>query len=277
MNPLVSARDLSVELEGERPPVVLDVRFQLGRPDWGREQFDAGHIAGARFVDVDTDLAVHPREDRAGGRHPLPSREVFAATLRRLGLSTDSSVVVLDQASSLSAARAWWMLRDAGIANVRVLDGGLAAWDAEGLPLTSEPTPEPEAGDLAVNPPILPVVDADGVAALLDAGGTVFDVRAPERFRGDVEPIDPVAGHIPGATNLPASTLQDSAGHYRPAAELRELVAGVQPGDAVSCGSGITACQALLAFEAAGLSGVQLYAGSWSDWISDPTRPIARG
>ena len=275
MSTLISAPELASELAGERAPVVLDVRYALGRPGWGRAQFEAGHIAGARFVDVDEDLAEHPREDRVGGRHPLPERDVFVETLRRLGVSHNSSVVVLDQSTSLSAARAWWMLRDAGVPDVRVLNGGMAAWEAAGLPLTTEATPEPEPGLIDVGLPLLPVVNADGVEALLEVGYQVFDVRAEERFRGEVEPIDPVAGHIPGAQNLPATLLQ-ADGYFLSAEAMRELTKHVRPGDAVSCGSGITACQALLALEVAGVEGVQLYAGSWSDWISDPSRPIAR-
>lgn len=274
MATLINADDLATELAGERAPIVLDVRFALGQPGWGRARFEAGHIPGARFVDVDDDLAQHPREDRVGGRHPLPTREDFAATLRRLGVSHDSSIVVLDQSTSLSAARAWWMLRDAGVPDVRVLDGGMAAWVDAGLPVTTQETPDPEPGDVEAGLPLLPVVDADGVAALLEVGYRVFDVRAEERFRGEVEPIDPVAGHIPGALNLPA-TLFLADGRFLPAPALRELVADVRPGDAVSCGSGITACQALLALDVAGVEDVQLYAGSWSDWISDPSRPIA--
>lgn len=271
---LISAADLRSLLDAEAPLTLLDVRYYLPQPGRGRAEYLESHIPGAAFVDLDTDLAAH--SDGPGGRHPLPDREAFTASMRRAGVRAENLVVVYDQQTSLAAGRAWWMLRNAGHPDVRVLDGGFAAWNRLGGEIASgEQHHEP--GDFTAGPDALAQVSASEIGGLLDAGRHLFDVRAPERFRGETEPIDPVAGHVPGATNLPATDLFQADGTFKSPGELRSILAGVHAGDAVSCGSGVTAAQALVAFEAAGIDGVALYAGSWSDWISDPARPVATG
>jgi thiosulfate/3-mercaptopyruvate sulfurtransferase len=255
-------------------PALLDVRWQLGGPP-GREEYERGHIPGAVYVDLDSDLAAPPGP---GGRHPLPDAAAFEAAMRRAGVSTARPAVVYDAANALAAARAWWLLRYFGHPDVRVLDGGLAAWVDHAGPTTTEPaTPPP--GDFVAAPGHLPVIDADGAAAAPQTG-VLLDVRSAERFRGENEPIDPVAGHIPGATNLPDAELLDTTGRFRSPRELRATFEsrGVTEGVEVAayCGSGVTAAHAVLAMQIAGLTGA-LYPGSWSDWIGDPRRPIATG
>jgi thiosulfate/3-mercaptopyruvate sulfurtransferase len=271
---LLSASELASKLAGDRPPVVVDVSYNLGGPP-GREAYDAGHVPGAHFVDLDTELAGPPG---AGGRHPLPSATVVEAALRRCGVSADTAVVAYDQATSLSAARAWWTFRYFGLTDVRVLDGGFAAWtDAGGEVSVDEPADG--AGDFSATPGGMPMLTADDAAALAGRG-VLLDVRAPERYAGETEPIDPVAGHIPGAISAPATALLEPDGRYRPAAELREHFAalGVTPGIEAGayCGSGVTAAQAAVALAEAGIEAV-VYVGSWSDWITDPSRPVATG
>ncbi|MEL4506235.1 sulfurtransferase [Luteococcus sp. H138] len=275
MNPLISAPELAELLGGPTPPVVLDVHYQLGQPGWGREQYDAGHVPGAHFVDVETELSAH-RPDGRGGRHPLPSAADFQSAMRRCGVTRTGVVVVLDQGSMLAAGRLWWLLRHHGQDYVRVLDGGMAAWLAGGGEVTTEPAPAGD-GDFVAGPGRMPTVDADALPDELRRGRQLFDVRAPERYRGEAEPIDPVAGHIPGAQNLPASRLMSPEGGFLPVAELRRVLAQVRPGDVVSCGSGLTASQVALACEAAGTSAVAIYPGSWSDWITDPEHPVVTG
>lgn len=272
---LITPIELAGLLSGDQPPSVLDATFYLTEPERGRAEYLAGHVPGAVFVSVDDDLSA-PRADGIGGRHPLPPAEVFATAMRRAGVGSGRPVVVYDQKTPLSAARLWWMLVDAGHDDVRVLDGGMAAWTAAGMPV--EPGEHEVApGDFEAALGRLPLVGADDIPGLLAAGAQLWDVRAAERYRGDTEPIDRLAGHIPGARNLPATTLQRADGAFLSGDELAAACQEVAPGDIVSCGSGITACQALLACDAAGTRGVRLYAGSWSDWISDPSRPIATG
>ncbi|MEL4357511.1 MULTISPECIES: sulfurtransferase [unclassified Luteococcus] len=271
MNPLISARGLAQELADPRPPVVIDVSYQLGRPGWGREQYDAGHVPGAHFVDVETELSAH-RPD-GGGRHPLPTPEAFQRVMRRCGVRLGRDVVVLDQGTMLAAGRLWWLLRHHGHDAVRVLDGGMAAWRRAGGAVTTEPTPE-GAGDFVAGPGRLPTVDADQIPSALATGRRLFDVRAAERYAGLNEPIDPVAGHIPGAVNLPAGRLLAEGGGFAPVEVLRRELAEVRPGDILSCGSGLTASQVALACEAVGTRDVAIYPGSWSDWITEPTRPV---
>lgn len=273
MEPLVSAEELAGLLAQPGSLVVIDVGYQLGQPGWGREQYLAGHIPGAHFVDVETELSSH-RSDGTGGRHPLPEPEDFQRVMRRCGVDADSTVVVVDQETMLSAGRLWWLLRHHGHGAVRALNGGMRAWTGAGG-VVSTVEPEAASGDFKANPGGLPTVDAEQIPALLAAGGRLVDVRAAERFRGDSEPIDPVAGHIPGATNLPASQLMAPDGGFLPVQVLRERLDGLRPGDAVSCGSGLTASQVLLAADAAGIADVALYPGSWSDWITDHSRPVA--
>ncbi len=272
MNVLLSAAELRSSLTRERPPVVIDVSYNLGGPP-GREAYDAGHIAGAHFVDLDTELAAPPGP---GGRHPLPSATVVETALRRCGVSADASVVVYDQATSLSAARAWWVFRYFGLTDVRVLDGGFAAWRAAGGDAKLD-EPAAGAGDFVATPGGMPVLDADGAAALAERG-VLLDVRVAERYAGETEPIDPVAGHIPGAVNAPATELLQADGRYLPATELQRHFAALHATGEVGtyCGSGVTAAQAAVALIEAGIDAV-VYVGSWSDWITDPDRPVATG
>lgn len=274
MNPLVTATALRAELAGERPPVLIDASFALGGPP-GRETYDAGHLPGAYYVDVDTELAGPPG---AGGRHPLPSTEVVQAALRRCGVSAGTPVVVYDAATSLSAARAWWIFRYFGLTGVRVLDGGLAAWRDTGGEVVTD-VPAAGSGDFVASPGWVPMLTA-AEAAELPAHGWLLDVRTRERYAGENEPIDPVAGHVPGAVNAPAADLQNADGTFRPPSELRSYLAALGIDETAEvgtyCGSGITAAQASLALASAGVESA-VYVGSWSDWITDPNRPIAIG
>ncbi len=250
----------------------------------GARSYRDGHLPGAHYLHLDRDLvdAALPPDGRFRGRHPLPARAAFAAAVGRLGVTPASAVVAYDRQGSAFAARAWWMLRWLGHREVAVLDGGLPAWVAAGGALSTE-LPRPQAApsypDAAA--PLSRSVDA---AALRTALGRVrlIDARAAERFRGDVEPLDPVAGHIPGALNRPFKDNLDAQGRFLLPAALRTAFAPLLAGhdaDAVvhHCGSGVTACHNLLAMEAAGLPGAALYPGSWSEWCADPARPIARG
>jgi thiosulfate/3-mercaptopyruvate sulfurtransferase len=273
-------------------PVLVDVTWNLAGPP-GREAYDAGHLPGAYFVDLDTELAAPP----GPGRHPLPTATTVTATFARLGItSADTPVVVYDAANSMSAARAWWTFRYFGLTNVQVLDGGLSAWKAAGGEVTTQPpagsaaglTTNTAAGDgttnqgsggLIATPGHIPVLDAEG-AAEVAAKGILLDARAPERFAGEVEPMDPVAGHIPGAVNAPTTANVDETGRFLPVADLQARFAalGVTPDAdvAVYCGSGVTADHEALALDSAGLPAT-VYIGSWSEWITDPTRPVATG
>ncbi|MFJ9696394.1 sulfurtransferase [Kitasatospora sp. NPDC101183] len=278
-SPLISAADVARELDSARPPVLLDVRYQLvgaapGGPT-AAEEYAAGHLPGAHFVDLDRDLAAPPGAPGRGGRHPLPGVAEFGAAMRRFGVSADRPVVVYDGAASMAAARAWWLLRWAGHREVRVLDGGFAVWREAGLPVTAE-VPEPGKGDFEPAPGAMPTVDADGAAAWAREG-LLLDARSGERYRGEVEPVDPRAGHVPGAVSAPTSENVGPDGRFRPAAELaarfRELGAG-ERATAVYCGSGVTAAHQVLALELAGVDAT-LYPGSWSEWSSDAARPVA--
>ncbi len=254
---------------------VLDVRWTLAVPD-GRPAYREGHVPGAVHVDLEAALA---RPGRPGeGRHPLPEVADLQAAARGWGLRTGATVVVYDDAGGLSAARAWWLLRWAGVDDVRLLDGGLAAWRAAGLPLRSGDEPDPAPGDVVLDGGHLPTVDADGAAALA-ASGRLLDARAAERYRGEVEPVDPRAGHIPGALSAPTTdNLAD--GRLLPPAALADRFAalGLSPGEPVGvyCGSGVTAAHEALALTLAGHRPV-LYPGSWSQWSSLPGRPVATG
>jgi thiosulfate/3-mercaptopyruvate sulfurtransferase len=265
---------LAAALAQPDPPVLLDVRWRLAGPS-GRVDYEAGHLPGAAFVDLDADLCGPPG---AGGRHPLPEPSALQAALRRAGVRNGRPVVVYDGGDGSPAARAWWTLRWAGHPDVRVLDGGYPAWAAAGRPVTTD-TPASAPGDVTVTPGGLPVVDAAGAAALTK-DGLLIDVRTPERFRGETEPIDPVAGRIPGAVNLP-TTEHAAGGRLRDAADLRKqfAAAGVEDDRPVGayCGSGVTAAHTVLALHAAGRPDAALYVGSWSHWITDPDRPVATG
>jgi thiosulfate/3-mercaptopyruvate sulfurtransferase len=267
---LADVSDLDTLLPGT---LLLDTRLTTaGAP--GRERYDAGHLPGAAYVDLDDDLAAPPG---AGGRHPLPSPEQFVTAMRRAGVRRGSTVVVYDDGPATAAARLWWLLRDHGHDDVLVLDGGLAAWTSAGRPVSTEPV-RPAPGDWIGSPGHLPTVDADGAAAARE--GVLIDVRAAERFRGEREPLDPVAGHIPGAVNAPLTEVTDELGRFLPSDRLRARFSalgldGVAPA-AAYCGSGVTVCQTLLALRLAGLDAA-LYPGSWSGWITDPSRPVATG
>lgn len=274
LTPLVTPATLALALGTPGEPVVLDVRWSLGGPP-GIEAFRLGHIPGARFVDLDRVLAGPPGR----GRHPLPDAATFSAAMRAAGVSSERGVVAYDAGTSVAAARAWWVLRFFGHPQVRVLDGGFAAWVSEGRPVTREEG-VPVKGDFAASPGHMPVLDADAAAALARSG-LLLDARATERFRGDVEPVDPVAGHIPGARSAPTSENLDPSGRFLDPQRLRGRFAalGVAPRVAVGayCGSGVTAAHEVLALTLAGVKDPSLYIGSWSDWITDPSRPIATG
>ena len=275
-HPLVSVVELERSLRGGRPPHLLDVRWRLDRPD-GRPAHRAGHLPGAVYVDLSSELAGHGLA-ATEGRHPLPGTDELQRSARGWGLREDEPVVVYDDLGGQSAARAWWLLRAAGIVDVRLLDGGLAAWTAAGLPLEAGDV-RPEPGDVVLDSGRLPTIDADE-AADFPSRGTLVDSRAGERYRGEVEPVDPRAGHVPGAVSVPTSGNLDGSGLFLGAEALRARYeeAGVRPGEpvAVYCGSGVTAAHAAVALTVAGFDPV-LFPGSWSAWSSDPGRPVATG
>ena len=274
MSPLISAGELLDRL-GEPSLVICDVRSYLTDPARGRREYLEGHVPGALFLDSNDDLADLSQHGR--GRHPLPSVEDFVAVLRRLGISPADTVVAYDASSGANAARLWWMLRSIGHPIVRVLDGGFAAWVATGGPVTAE-VPAPVASDYPVTVDAWRgIVEADEIAGLVATGVSVVDARAAERYRGETEPIDAVAGHIPGAVNRPHLDNLDASGRHRPAAELAARFDGLGPEPIVYCGSGVTACHDLLAMAVAGIDDARLYPGSWSEWSSDPSRPVATG
>jgi thiosulfate/3-mercaptopyruvate sulfurtransferase len=253
--------------------VVIDTRIPVPG-SVGRERYDAGHVPGAAYVDQDADLADPPG---AGGRHPLPSLERFTAAMRRAGVRRGSSVVVYDEGPATAASRLWWLLRDHGHDDVMVLDGGLAAWRAAGHEPSTGPV-ESEPGDWSGTPGHLPVLTTEEVSAFTHQG-VLIDVRAAERFRGETEPLDPVAGHIPGAVNAPLAGNTDELGRFLDDEVLRSRFAGLGAEGrevATYCGSGVTATQTILALRLAGLDAA-LYPGSWSGWIADGSRPVATG
>jgi thiosulfate/3-mercaptopyruvate sulfurtransferase len=267
VDPLIDPAGLAAARPG---PVLLDVRWRLAGPP-GRDDYDAGHLPGAVFVDLDTKLSGTPGR---GGRHPLPDPQELQATLRAAGVDDRTPVVCYDAGDNQAAARAWWILRWAGHADTRILDGGYAAWVAAGLPVTTE-VPTPHEGTVTVRPGGLPVLDADAAAALARTG-TLIDARVAPRYRGEVEPVDPVAGHIPGAVNVPAAELTEPDGRLKPPAELKAALkqADGRPVGAY-CGSGVTAAHTVLALHRAGRTDAALYVGSWSEWVADPGRPVA--
>lgn len=273
---LIDVPELARALAADDPPTVLDVRWRLAGPP-ARDDYAAAHVPGAVFVDLDTELCGRPG---AGGRHPLPDPAALQRALRAAGVREDHPVVVYDGGDGPSAARAWWTLRWAGHRRVRVLQGGFLAWQAAGQPVSSEP-PAPPPGDVTVRPGALPVLDAGEAAALAAGDGVLIDVRAGERFRGETEPIDPVAGHIPGSVNLPVADQTGADGRYPAADDLRARfgAAGVAADRPVGayCGSGVTAAQTVFALHLAGRPDAGLYVGSWSHWITDPDRPVATG
>jgi thiosulfate/3-mercaptopyruvate sulfurtransferase len=276
---LVQAEALAALL-GDPRLRLFDCRFDLARPAYGRAAYLDEHLPGAVHVDLNSELS-RPATPTSG-RHPLPSPADFEQRLRRWGVDADSLVVAYDDGNGAYAARLWWMLRWLGHDEVAVLDGGMRRWLQLGLPLTEE-IPVPAPGNFVARPrPAMAVSATEVLAAADDPAYRVLDARAPERYRGEVEPIDRVAGHVPGARNHPFGLSLDPQGRFLPPDALRDALtaslAGVPPQRAIAyCGSGVTACHLLLAFEHAGLPGARLYPGSWSEWSSDPARPVRTG
>jgi thiosulfate/3-mercaptopyruvate sulfurtransferase len=307
VNVLIEADELAAQLAGDNPPVVADVRWNLGQPS-RRPDYLIGHIPDAQFVDLETDLSD---PSRPGGRHPLPDAAAFQQTMRRIGVSNQHPVVIYDDSGALAAARLWWMLNDAGKHDVAVLNGGYWTWiDTDHPTEAGEPDPAPP-GDFESQPGQLPTIDGDQLAAAIRAGQppAVIDVRAPERYTGETEPMDPAAGHIPGAINVPSMSNIGSDGRFLDPAQIAkryrttagedaagdgatggaeetagdgetagdEETGGVEEPPVVYCGSGITAAHTVLSRAVAGLGPATLYPGSWSDWVTDPQRPVATG
>jgi thiosulfate/3-mercaptopyruvate sulfurtransferase len=287
---LITPEALSDALSARPATVVLDVRWRLGGPP-GRQDYEVSHVPGAVYVDLDTELSAPPG---VGGRHPLPDPRQLQDVLRRAGVREGGQVVAYDAGDGSVAARVWWLLRWAGYGEVAVLDGGFAAWEAAGLPVTAEvPAPQkgdaPDgavgdaAGDVVVRPGQMPVLDADEAAALAQEG-VLLDARAAARYRGETEPVDPKAGHIPGALNAPTTGHVGADGRWLGAAELAERFAGIGVSSDVAvgayCGSGVTASSVVLALEVAGITSAEkpaaLYAGSWSNWCA-LDREVATG
>ena len=281
---LIVPSELAAHL-GDPDWAVIDCRFDLGRPGWGERSWAAGHIPGALYADLDRDLSG-PRT-RLSGRHPLPEPAVLAATLGRFGIDARVQVITYDQGAGAYAARLWWLLRWLGHPAVAVLDGGFAAWERAGLPVSRASERRPARHFLAAADDSMLVTGAEVAAAVesgaLQRGDTLLvDARGADRFAGENETLDAVAGHIPGARNHPFAGNHDAQGRFLSAARLRgawgDTLRGAPAQRVISmCGSGITACHNLLALEVAGLSGARLYAGSWSEWIRDPAHPLALG
>ena len=270
-HPLIAVDELAELLATASAPTLLDVRYRMGGPP-GADEFARGHVPGAAYVDLDEALAGPPGD---GGRHPLPDPTDLEHALRAAGVREGHPVVVYDDWQGRAAARCWWLLRWAGHGSVRVLDGGWGAWHAAGLPVDTGTT-SPEPGDLVVRPGSLPVLEVDDVLGAA-AHGLLLDARDPARYAGETEPVDPVAGHVPGAVNAPTGDNLAPDGRFRSPAELAEVYAAARGRrTAVYCGSGVTATHDLLALAVAGLDGV-LYPGSWSQWVRDPDRPVATG
>lgn len=276
---LISTTELKSNLD--RPDwLVVDCRFDLARPAAGEEAYAIAHISGAVYAHLDRDLSgpITPHT----GRHPLPAPEQFAATLSRWGVSTETQVVAYDADAGAFASRLWWLLRWVGHRRAAVLDGGFKAWQSAGLPVTAQ-RPTRTASRFIAHPDRSMWLDAAQVAERVGRSDwRLLDARAPERFAGEVEPLDPVAGHVPGARNHPFASSMGENGRLLPADQLRERFAASQAGVADSntiamCGSGVTACHLLLALEAAGKPGAKLYAGSWSEWIRDASRGVGKG
>ena len=282
---LIEPHELSELLASADPderPVVLDIRWALGAgAAANREEYLAGHLPGAVFLDLETGLSGEPASDGRGGRHPMPRTADAQEAFRAVGVTDVRPVVVYDGANSVPASRAWWLLRYYGKDDVRVLDGGYAAWVSAGLP-TETGAVEVERGDLVLTPGGRRLLDADGVEHYLDRH-QVVDARPANRFRGEDEVIDPVAGHIPGAISIPALRNVDEAGRFLPQddLEMRFTARGIRPDKrtAIYCGSGVQACHMALAMEVAevGVYDPAVYIGSWSDWITDPDRPVGTG
>jgi thiosulfate/3-mercaptopyruvate sulfurtransferase len=294
---LISAPELQALLASGQPLMVFDCSFELTSPSAGAQHFAQAHIPGAVFADLDKNLsakhgapgahgtlvAQEADQPASGGRHPLPSRERFAMWLSSVGFANNMQAVVYDRNGANYCGRLWWMLKWAGHDAVAVLDGGLQAWQAAGGQIAAGEEPGHFQSNFALGTPLRRLVTAGEVLHnLQQPGQTVLDARGAPRYRGEVEPLDPVAGHIPGALNRPFGENLGPDGHFKPAAQLRAefetLLAGRSPESVVhQCGSGVSAVPNLLAMEVAGLGKTSLFAGSWSEWCSDPTRPVERG
>ena len=278
---LIQASELASHLHDSNW-AIFDCRHDLLHPAAGSDAFAAGHIQNAQFANIDTDLSgpKAPAGNAFTGRHPLPDRNALLATLRGWGINDDTQVVAYDAQGGMCAARLWWLLRWIGHAHVAVLDGGLAAWQAQGLPLVTPLAPRP-AGNIVEQASLTRTVGVQEVVAnLAPQELTVLDARAPDRYRGENETIDPVGGHIPGAKSRFFKDNLQPDGRFKSARELEQEFAGLigKPDSAImQCGSGVTACHNLLALEVAGLPGAALYPGSWSEWCADPARPVATG
>ena len=276
--PLVSPEQLISALTAGAAPLVIDCSFDLADVGAGERAYALGHLPGAIYAHLDRDLSAE--KTGRNGRHPLPTRADWSSRLARLGVTPARAVVVYDAQGGMYAARAWWMLLWAGHRDVRVLDGGLQAWKtAGGAVEAGVVAPVAASAPYPLGDSLVPSIDADGLQRSLGRV-TVLDARAGERYRGEVEPLDKRAGHIPGARSRFFKDNLDASGRFKPVAELRAVFEsfGVAPADVVhQCGSGVTACHNLLAMEAAGLAGSRLYPGSWSEWSSDPARPVAVG
>ena len=278
---LISASELAARIDDPKL-VVVDCRHDLMNLAAGREAYAAGHIPGAVFADMEHALSGEKRgvDGQFRGRHPLPERAALIETLRAWGISDDTQVVACDAHGGMYAARLWWLLRWVGHPAVAVLDGGIAAWQALGLPLATD-APEKARGSIVAREPLVSTVSAADVLANIGTGErTVIDARAPDRFRGENETIDPVGGHIPGAQNRFFKDNLQADGRFKDAAQLKADFAPLIDDAAkamMQCGSGVTACHNLLALEVAGMTGAALYPGSWSEWCADPARPVATG
>lgn len=278
---LISVDQLVKLREGASPALVIDCSFELTDHAAGRRAYDAGHIPGAVFVDLEHTMSA--AKTGKNGRHPLPTKEFFAQAMAELGLNDDTQVIAYDNAGGMYAARLWWMLRWVGHSSAALLDGGIAAWKAAGQPLeTAAPSPLGKGG-FTLRPTLVSTVDYEGVKANIDSKQRlVLDARAPDRFRGENETLDPIGGHIPGARNRLFRDNLAADGRFKPAEQLRQefdaLTGGRPAAELISqCGSGVTASHNLLAMEVAGLKGAALYPGSWSEWSAQPGAPIATG
>jgi thiosulfate/3-mercaptopyruvate sulfurtransferase len=278
---LISAADLARHIS-DPDWIVLDCRHELANPDAGRLAYAAGHIPHAQFAHLDTELSdkTPGPNGEFRGRHPLPERDAFIETLRGWGVNPDSQVIACDAHGGMFAARLWWMLRWVGHEAVAVLDGGLPAWTAAGMRLSTDPAFRTR-GTVTARPSLTSIVNANDIAGNLSQGSfSIIDARAPDRYRGENETLDPVGGHIPGAQNRFFKDNLQSDGYFKPAHQLRteiESIISAPQETVMQCGSGVTACHNLLAMEIAGLSGAALYPGSWSEWCADPSRPVATG
>lgn len=282
-NPLITAPELRALLAQGADLVVLDTGFDLADAALGERQYREAHLPGARYAHLETDLSGPKTgpDGRFRGRHPLPERDAFARALGRWGVTPATRLVAYDRQGSMVAARAWWLLQWMGHDAVQVLDGGFAAWAADGGATESgDAVPHAAAVDYPARDPLVTTIEADALAATLGRRPLV-DARAPERYRGDTEPLDAQAGHIPGARNRFFKLNLDEAGRFKPASVLRAEWAELLGADAITsvvhqCGSGVTACHNILAMAVAGIGGSVLYPGSWSEWSGDPRRPVAR-